>query len=72
MLFFSCSSLSATINSKLLKSNNYYYHHYYHLSFILNNVSSIFLLTVLFVSIYIKYSVDVTLSNSVSVSAFCW
>lgn len=68
MLFFSCSSLSATINSKLLKSNNYYYH----LSFILNNVSSIFLLTVLFVSIYIKYSVGVTLSNSVSVSAFCW
>lgn len=72
MLLFSCSSLSAAINSKLLKSNRYYYYHYYHLSFLLNNVSNIFLLTVLFVSIYIKDSIGGTLSNSGSVSAFCW
>lgn len=60
VLFFSCSNLSATINSKLLKSNNYYYHSK-HLSFPLNNVYNVFLLTVLFVSIYIKYSVGVIL-----------
>jgi len=60
MLVFACGNLSATINSKLLKSTNYFYR-CYHLSFPLNNVSNIFLLTVLFVSIYIKYSFGVIL-----------
>lgn len=60
VLFFSRSNLRASINSELLKSNNCYCH-YYLLSFPLNNVSNIFLLVVLFVSIYIKYSVGMIL-----------